>query len=462
MSGNQTSALGQIAEKESEAERGKTGAAQDTRGNPAQLGKPALHGLGKENIGDRFQNENKTQGRDEEFHGAILPVVRPYFNTSPVGTREKDGCRKARNRVYSPAMIIRKKTRKIMVGPVAIGDDAPIAVQSMTNTDTRDVEATVAQIRRLEEAGCEIIRLAVLDLEAAAALRQIRDRIRIPLIADIHFDPRLAIASMESGAQGIRINPGNIGGPKKLARVVAAAKQHRVPIRVGVNSGSVEKDILKKYGHPCPEALVESGLRNVRLLEEQGFSEIKVSLKSSDSLTTVAAYRLLSAQCDYPLHLGVTEAGGLIAGTVKSSVALGILLYEGIGDTLRISLTRDPVEEIRVAYELLRSLRIRERGPELISCPTCGRCQVNLFSLAEQVERHIQNIDAPLKIAVMGCVVNGPGEAKEADIGVAGGNGVGIIFKKGKIYKKVKEAELLDVFLRELDSMAQETPPRRG
>jgi len=359
-------------------------------------------------------------------------------------------------------MIIRKKTRKIMVGPVAIGDDAPIAVQSMTNTDTRDVEATVAQIRRLEEAGCEIIRLAVLDLEAAAALRQIRDRIRIPLIADIHFDPRLAIASMESGAQGIRINPGNIGGPKKLARVVAAAKQHRVPIRVGVNSGSVEKDILKKYGHPCPEALVESGLRNVRLLEEQGFSEIKVSLKSSDSLTTVAAYRLLSAQCDYPLHLGVTEAGGLIAGTVKSSVALGILLYEGIGDTLRISLTRDPVEEIRVAYELLRSLRIRERGPELISCPTCGRCQVNLFSLAEQVERHIQNIDAPLKIAVMGCVVNGPGEAKEADIGVAGGNGVGIIFKKGKIYKKVKEAELLDVFLRELDSMAQETPPRRG
>lgn len=349
-----------------------------------------------------------------------------------------------------------------MVGSVPVGGDAPIAVQSMTNTDTRDVEATVAQIHRLEEAGCEIIRLAVLDLDAASALRAIRDRIRIPLIADIHFDPRLAIASMENGAQGIRINPGNIGGPAKLARVVAAAREHRVPIRVGVNSGSVEKDILRKYGHPCPEALVESGLRNVRLLEEQGFSEIKISIKSSDALATVAAYRLLSAQCDYPLHLGVTEAGGLIAGTVKSSVALGILLHEGIGDTLRISLTRDPVEEIRVAYELLRSLHIRQRGPELISCPTCGRCQVNLFSLAEEVERHIQKIDTPLKIAVMGCVVNGPGEAREADIGVAGGHGVGIIFKKGKLYKKVPEAELLAVFLKELDAMAQETRPERG
>ena len=353
-------------------------------------------------------------------------------------------------------MIIRKKTRQIMVGNVAVGNGAPIAVQSMTNTDTRDVAATVAQVERLTEAGCEIIRVAVLDLEAAAAITRIREQISIPLIADIHFDARLATASMEHGAQGIRINPGNLGGTDKLARVVAAAKQHRVPIRVGVNSGSVEKDILQKHGHPTPEALVESALRNVRLLEELDFDQIKISIKSSDALTTLEAYRLLSNQCDYPLHLGVTEAGGLIAGTVKSSVALGILLYEGIGDTFRISLTRDPVEEIRVGYELLRSLHIRERGPELISCPTCGRCQVNLFSLAEQVERHIQNIDTPLKIAVMGCVVNGPGEAKEADIGVAGGHGVGIIFKKGQLYKKVQEDKLLAVFLAEIDAMIEE------
>ena len=337
-----------------------------------------------------------------------------------------------------------------------MGGDAPIAVQSMTNTDTRDLAATVAQIHRLTEAGCEIIRVAVLDLEAAAAITEIREQISIPLIADIHFDSRLAVASMEHGAQGIRINPGNLGGPDKLARVVAAAKQHGVPIRVGVNSGSVEKDILAKHGHPTPAALAESALRNVRLLEALDFDQIKISLKSSDALTTLEAYRLLSGQCDYPLHLGVTEAGGLIAGTVKSSVALGILLYEGIGDTFRISLTRDPVEEIRVGYELLRSLHIRERGPELISCPTCGRCQMNLFSLAEQVERHIQNIETPLKIAVMGCVVNGPGEAKEADIGMAGSHGVGIIFKKGQLYKKVAEDKLLAVFLAEIDTMIEE------
>ncbi len=351
-------------------------------------------------------------------------------------------------------MITRKKTRQIMVGDVAVGGDAPIAVQSMTNTDTRDVAATVSQVERLEAAGCEIVRVAVLDLAAAAAIRAIRDQIRIPLIADIHFDHRLAVAAMENGAQGIRINPGNLGGPEKLARVVAAAKAHHVPIRVGVNSGSVEKDILKKHGHPTPAALVESALRNVALLEELDFREIKISLKSSDALATIDAYRLLSERCDYPLHLGVTEAGGLIAGTVKSSVALGMLLYEGIGDTFRISLTRDPVEEIRVCYELLRSLHIRQRGPELISCPTCGRCQVNLFGLAEEVERHIQNMTVPLKIAVMGCVVNGPGEAREADLGVAGGHGVGILFKKGELYKKVPEAELLAVFLAELDKMA--------
>jgi (E)-4-hydroxy-3-methylbut-2-enyl-diphosphate synthase len=326
----------------------------------------------------------------------------------------------------------------------------------MTNTDTRDVETTADQIHRLEAAGCEIVRVAVVDREAAGAIKSIRDRIRIPLVADIHFDHRLAVASMESGAQAIRINPGNIGGPVKLAKVVAAAKAHGVPIRVGVNSGSLEQDILKKYGHPTPAALTESGLRNVELLEKQDFHAIKISIKSSDALTTVAAYRELSARCDYPLHLGVTEAGGLIGGTVKSSVALGILLYEGIGDTFRISLTRDPVEEVRVGYEILRALNIRHRGPELISCPTCGRCQVNLFNLADEVERHIQTMETPLKVAVMGCVVNGPGEAKEADIGVAGGKGVGIIFKKGKLFKKVAERELLKVFLQELEAMAAE------
>ena len=351
-------------------------------------------------------------------------------------------------------MIQRKKTKQIMVGQVAIGDNAPIAVQSMTNTDTRDVEATVSQIHQLEEAGCEIIRVAVLDDEAARAIENIRNQITIPLIADIHFDHRLAIASMENGAQGIRINPGNIGGASKLAKVADAAKAHQVSIRVGVNSGSVEKDILARYGHPTAEALVESALRNVQLLEKLHFYQMKISIKSSDTLTTIDAYRLLSRQTDYPLHLGVTEAGGLIAGTVKSSVALGMLLYEGIGDTFRISLTRDPVEEIRVCYELLRSLRIRERGPELISCPTCGRCQINLFILADKVEKHIQKMETPLKVAVMGCVVNGPGEAKEADIGLAGGNGLGIIFKKGKLFKKVPENELFDVFTKELDAMA--------
>ena len=353
-------------------------------------------------------------------------------------------------------MITRRITRQIQVGGVAIGGGAPISVQSMTNTDTRDVAATVAQIRRLEQAGCELIRVAVPDPAAAAALRPIRDQISIPLIADIHFDHRLAIASMEHGAQAIRINPGNLGGKDKLARVVAAAKRHQVAIRVGVNSGSVEKDILARHGHPTPEALVESALRQVSLIEGLGFEQMKISLKSSDALTTVAAYRKFSARCDYPLHLGVTEAGGLIAGTVKSSVALGLLLNDGIGDTFRISLTRDPVEEVRVGFELLRALHIRERGPELISCPTCGRCQIDLFSLAERVERHIQPLQTKLKIAVMGCVVNGPGEAREADLGLAGGHGVGILFKKGEMYRKVPEDQLFAVFVEELDKMCRE------
>jgi (E)-4-hydroxy-3-methylbut-2-enyl-diphosphate synthase len=350
-------------------------------------------------------------------------------------------------------MITRKPTRQIKVGGVPIGGDAPIVVQSMTNTDTRDIDATVAQIKRLEAAGCEIIRVAVLDKEAALAIKNIIAQITIPLIADIHFDWRLAVASMESGAHAIRINPGNLGGPEKLTKVVEAAKEHDVAIRVGVNSGSVEKDIQAKHGGPTPKALVESAMRNVALLEELDFTNIKISIKSSDAMQTVDGYRELARQCDYPLHLGVTEAGGLIAGTVKSSVALGLLLADGIGDTFRISLTRDPVEEIRVGYELLRALHIRQRGPELISCPTCGRCQINLFGLAERVEKYIQGIETNVKIAVMGCIVNGPGEAKEADLGLAGGNGLGIIFKKGKLYKKVPEEQLFDVFIEELQKI---------
>ncbi len=347
-------------------------------------------------------------------------------------------------------MIKRKATKQIKVGGVPIGGDAPIVVQSMTNTDTRDIDATVSQIERLCAAGCEIIRVAVLDTAAATAIQDIIPQISIPLIADIHFDWRLAVASMASGAHAIRINPGNLGGADKLAKVVEAAREYNVAIRVGVNSGSVEKDIQARHGGPTPKALVESALRNVALLEKLNFRNIKISIKSSDAMQTVEGYLELSKRCDYPLHLGVTEAGGLIAGTVKSSVALGLLLAEGIGDTFRISLTRDPVEEIRVGYELLRALHIRHRGPELISCPTCGRCQINLFDLAERVEKYIQGVKTNVKIAVMGCIVNGPGEAKEADLGLAGGNGLGIIFKKGKLYKKVPEDQLFDVFVEEL------------
>ena len=350
-------------------------------------------------------------------------------------------------------MIIRRKTKSIHVGDVEVGGSSPISVQSMTNTDTNDVAATTAQLLRLQNAGCDIARVAVLDQDAARCIRDLQDAVRMPIIADIHFDYRLAIAAMENGAAAVRINPGNLGGEENTAKVVAAAKMHNIPIRVGVNSGSIEKDLLAQYGYPNPEntsALIESALRNVRLLEKHGFDQIKISIKSSDVLTTIQGYQQLSKVTDYPLHLGVTEAGGLIAGTVKSSAALSILLSQGIGDTFRISLTRDPVEEVRVAFELLRCLKIRERGPELISCPTCGRTKIDLFSLAEKVELVVQTMEAPIKVAVMGCVVNGPGEAKEADIGVAGGDGVGIIFKKGVLYKKVPEAELMDVFLAEL------------
>ncbi len=353
----------------------------------------------------------------------------------------------------------RKKTRTIHVGPVAIGGDNPVVVQSMCNTDTRDVDATVRQIKKLEAAGCEVIRVAVPDMDAAVAISEILKAISIPLIADIHFDWRLAVTAMESGAHGIRINPGNIGGKTKLQKVVEKAKERMVPIRIGVNSGSLEKDILKRYGSPTPEALVESALRNIQLITEMDYKELKISIKSSDVLATIKAYRLLSTQTDFPLHLGVTEAGGLIAGTVKSSVALGALLMEGIGDTMRVSLTRDPVEEIQVAYEILRAVGLRNRGPEIISCPTCGRCEIDLFSIAEEVERRARNLPDPIKLAVMGCIVNGPGEAREADIGLAGGKGVGIIFRGEKILKKVKEENLLEAFWDEVEHMLSNKNP---
>ncbi len=344
----------------------------------------------------------------------------------------------------------------IYVGDVPIGGDNPVVVQSMTNTDTRDVQATISQIQGLEEVGCEIIRVAVPDMEAAHAIAPIVKAISIPLIADIHFDWRLAIAAMEAGAHGIRINPGNLGGREKLARVVKFARELSIPIRVGVNAGSLEKDISKKYGGPCPEALVESALRNVGLIVDMGYEELKISIKSSDVLSTISAYKLLSERTDFPLHLGVTEAGGLIPGTVKSSIALGVLLMQGIGDTLRVSLTRDPREEIRVAYEILRASKIRQRGPEIISCPTCGRCEIDLFGLAERIEQKAQAIEVPIKLAVMGCVVNGPGEAREADLGVAGGKGVGIIFRHGKILKKVKEEDLYQAFWEQVEELVKQ------
>jgi (E)-4-hydroxy-3-methylbut-2-enyl-diphosphate synthase len=347
-------------------------------------------------------------------------------------------------------------TRVIHVGAVPVGGGHPVAVQSMTNTDTRNVAATVSQIKALEEVGCEIIRIAIPDMEAAQAVTAIKKAVHIPIIADIHFDWRLAVAAMESGADGIRINPGNIGGRDKLAKVVAKAKERGIPIRIGVNSGSLEKHIRIKYGGPTPEALVESALLNLQAILEMGHEQLKISIKSSDCLNTIRAYRLLSQRTDFPLHLGVTEAGGLIAGTVKSSIAIGTLLMDGIGDTFRVSLTRDPLEEIQVAYEILRATGLRHRGPEIISCPTCGRCEIDLFSIAEEVEKRARLLTTPIKIAVMGCVVNGPGEARGADIGLAGGKGVGIIFKGDKILKKVDASLLLEVFWEEVEKISRE------
>lgn len=353
----------------------------------------------------------------------------------------------------------RRTTRPISVGSVPIGSHAPIAVQSMTNTDTRDVEATVAQVQALAKGGCHLVRLAVLDAGAAAALRAIRSQSPVPLIADIHFDSRLAIAALENGLEGLRINPGNIGGKEKVDRVVDAAKAHGAVIRVGVNSGSVEKALLAEYGGPTPEAMVASAMGHVRMLEARGFTNTKISLKSSSVQHTIDAYLLLASQCDYPLHIGVTEAGTLLRGSVKSSVGLGVLLWLGIGDTLRVSLTHDPVAEPGVAWEILRALGLGRRGPELISCPTCGRTEIGLIALAEAVETALREVEAPITVAVMGCVVNGPGEAREADIGLAGGRDKGVIFRKGSVVRSVSGGEhLLPAFLEELQVLLEEWP----
>jgi len=338
-----------------------------------------------------------------------------------------------------------------------VGGDAPISVQSMTNTKTSDVDATVAQIERLARAGCEIVRVAVPDEAAVSSLALIKDRIEIPLVADIHFRHDFALAAIEVGVDGIRINPGNIGSKDKVAMVVSAAKERGMPIRIGVNSGSVEADILRRFGHPTPEAMVESALGHVRILEELDFHDIKISVKASSVGDTISAYRLLSEKVDYPLHLGVTEAGSLLSGAIKSAMGIGTLLAEGIGDTIRVSLTADVVHEVRAAYEILSNLGLRERPfPEVISCPTCGRTRIDLEDLVTRVERRLEGVKGTLKIAVMGCVVNGPGEAREADVGVAGGDGKGVIFRRGEIVKTCAEEDIEDELMREVESLLKE------
>lgn len=344
---------------------------------------------------------------------------------------------------------MRHKTRQIKLGELTIGGDAPVSVQSMCNTDTRDVAATLAQIEALQNARCEIIRCAVPDADAAAALSAIRKGCQIPLIADIHFDYKLALAAVANGVDGLRLNPGNIGERWKVEEVVKGCADRQVPIRIGVNGGSLERELLQKYGHPTAEAMVESALGHIRILEDLNYQDIKVSLKASDIDRTVEAYRLLAQQVDYPLHIGITEAGTTWAGTIKSSIGLGTLLYDGIGDTLRVSLTGDPVEEVRVGWEILKSLRLRDKGPSFVSCPTCGRCQIELIEIAEEVEQRLADFPQPLTIAVMGCVVNGPGEAREADLGIAGGVDQGILFRHGEIVRKVPQGDLADALIEE-------------
>jgi (E)-4-hydroxy-3-methylbut-2-enyl-diphosphate synthase len=356
-------------------------------------------------------------------------------------------------KVHPSNFHLRKPTRTIQLGRICIGGDAPIVVQSMTKTDTRDLSATVAQIHRLEKAGCEIIRVAVPDREAAENLGSIKEAITIPLVADIHFDYRLALTALEQGVDGLRLNPGNIGGRERIAQVVKRAKERKVPIRVGVNAGSLEKKILKKYGAPSAEALVESAMNHIRLLEDEEFDLIKISIKASDPLSTIAAYQQISRLTDYPLHIGVTEAGPPFSGAIKSAVGLGILLHQGIGDTLRVSLTGDPVLEVMAAYHILKSLHLRDRGVQIISCPLCGRAEMNLEPVVREIEERVASWPESLQVAVMGCCVNGPGEAREADVGIAAGKGNGILFRKGKVIRKVKEGDLVQALVEEAQKL---------
>ncbi len=350
---------------------------------------------------------------------------------------------------------MRKETKAIKIGDKTIGGGNPILIQSMTNTKTEDIKGTTEQILKLEAAGCDIIRCAVPTMEAALAIKEIKKGIHIPLVADIHFDYRLAIAAIENGADKVRINPGNIGGYEKLKAVVDAAKLRNIPVRVGVNSGSLEKELVEKYGGVTPEGLVESALDKVKAIEDMGYDNLVISIKSSDVLMCVKAHEMIADKTKYPLHVGITESGTLLSGNIKSAVGLGIMLYEGIGDTIRVSLTGDPAEEVKSAKLILRTLGLRKGGVELVSCPTCGRTQIDLIGLAEQVEDMIQEFDMDIKVAVMGCAVNGPGEAKEADIGIAGGRGEGILIKKGQVIRKVPEDKLLEALREELLAMCE-------
>lgn len=347
---------------------------------------------------------------------------------------------------------MRNKTREISIGGVKIGAGHPIAIQSMTNTKTEHVADTVKQIQKLTQAGCDIVRVAVPTMEAAKAVSEIKKQITIPLVADIHFDYKLAIAAVENGADKIRINPGNIGSEDRIRAVVDKCREKDIPIRVGVNSGSLEKPLLEKYGGVTPEALVESALDKVRIIEEMGYENLVISIKSSDVLNCIHAHEILAARTDYPLHVGITESGTVFSGGLKSAVGLGNILYQGIGDTIRVSLTGDPVEEIRAANIILKALGLKKGGISVVSCPTCGRTQIDLIGLTTSVEQMVQEFDLDIKVAVMGCVVNGPGEAKEADIGIAGGIGEGLLIKKGEIIKKVPESELLAVLRQELEN----------
>jgi (E)-4-hydroxy-3-methylbut-2-enyl-diphosphate synthase len=357
-------------------------------------------------------------------------------------------------------LIERRKTRKVRVGNKFIGGDAPILVQSMSNKKTKDVKGVLNQINEFKEVGCELVRVTVNTAQAAESVPAIVKGSCLPICADIHFDYKMALAAIKGGVHKVRINPGNIGGKKKIKMVVTAAKDRGIPIRIGVNSGSIEKRLLEKYGHPTPEAAVESALGHAELLENLGFQDIVISVKFSNVLNTIYAYELLSEKCDYPLHLGVTEAGTKFPGTVKSSIAFGSLLSRGIGDTIRVSLTDNPVEEVKVAFEILKSLEIRAHGPILVSCPTCGRTAIDLIPLAKKVEEKLSGFKESLKVAVMGCVVNGPGEAAEADVGITGSKGVGIVFRKGKVVRKVKEKVLFDALFEEIEEIIAETNER--